>query len=119
MKEGVLLPNKESKASTAEREQYQEMTGLMMFSMVETRPYIAFATLVVSRFAKTPSRQQMEAVKTILQYIKATKTVRITYGGAEGNITIKGYSDSDWAGDHAARKSTSSFIFMVNGGPVS
>ena len=56
-----------------------------------------------------------------MRYLKATKTVGITYGGGEGgdNLTIRGYSDSDWAGDHATRKSTSGFIFMLNGGPVS
>lgn len=91
-----------------------------MFLMVETRPDIAFATLVVSRFAKNPSRQHTEAVKTVKRYLKATKTVGITYGGDEGgDLIIKGYFDSDWAGDHATRKSTSGFIFMLNGGPVS
>lgn len=29
------------------------------------------------------------------------------------------YSDWDWAGDHATRKSISGFIFMFNDGPVS
>ena len=54
-------------------------------------------------------------------YLKATKSVEITYGGKEGgrDLTIRGYSDSDQAGDHATRKSTSGFIFMLNGGPVS
>lgn len=95
------------------------MTGSLMFSMVETRPDIAFATSVVSRFAKNPSHQHTEAVKTILRYLKATKTTGITYGGEGGDLTIKGYSDSDWAGNHSTRKSTSGFIFMLNGGPVS
>ncbi len=66
MKEAILLPNKGPEATQAEREQYQGMTGSLMFWMVETRPDIAFATLVVSRFAKNPSRQHQEAVKTIM-----------------------------------------------------
>ncbi len=121
MKEPILLPNEGPEASQANRERYQGMTGSLMFSMVETRPDIAFATSVVSRFAKNPSRQHTEAVKTIMRYLKATRTVGITYGNGEssGDLIIKGYSDSDWAGDHATRKSTSGFIFMLNGGPVS
>lgn len=39
-------------ASPSERERYQGMTGSLMFSMVETRPDIAFAISIVSRFAK-------------------------------------------------------------------
>ena len=88
--------------------------------MVETRTDIAFATSVVSRFAKNPSHQHTEAVKTILQYLKATRDTGITYGGEQGgDLIIKGYSDSDWAGDHTTRKSMSGYIFMLNGGPVS
>lgn len=52
--------------------------------------------------------------------MKANRTIRIAYGGEEGgDLIIKGYSDSDWAGDHATRKSTSGFIFILNGGSVS
>lgn len=48
------------------------------------------------------------------------KIVEIIYSGdKEGDLTIRGYSDSDWARDHAIRKSTSGFIFMLNGGLVS
>ncbi len=120
MKKAILLPNEGPKAIQAERERYQGMTGLLMFSIVQTRPDIAFATSVVSRFAKNFSRQQIAAVKTIMQYLKATRTLGIKYGGEEGgDLIIKDYSDSDWAGDHATKKSTSGFIFMLNGGPVS
>lgn len=67
MKEGItLLPNASAQASPSEQEKYQGMIGSIMFSMVETRPDIAFATSVVSRFAKNPSHQHAEAVKTIL-----------------------------------------------------
>ena len=94
------------------------MIGSIMFSMVETRPDIAFATSVVSRFAKNPSHQHTEAVKTILRYLKGSRDRGITFGG-EKELCIEGYSDSDWAGDKESRKSTSGYIFMLNGGPVS
>lgn len=60
----------------------------------------------------------MEAVKTILKYLKGSKLQGITCGGEE-DLKIQGYSDSDWAGDKECRKSTSGYIFMLNGGPVS
>ena len=112
-----LLPNNEETATVAEREKYQEMTGYLMFSMVETRPEIAFAIPVASRYAKNPSHLHIEAVKTILKYLKGSKNQGIVYGG--GTLDIKGYSDSDWARDKESRKSTSGYIFMLNGGPVS
>ncbi len=95
MKETPLEPS-EKKATAAERECYQGMTGSIMFSMVETRPNIAFGTSIVSRFAKDPSHQYSEAVKTIFRYLKATRDTGITYGGEQGgDLIIKEYSDSD------------------------
>ncbi len=55
MKEAILLLNEGPEAIHAERDRYQGMPGSVMFSMVETRPEIAFATSVVSCFAKNPS----------------------------------------------------------------
>lgn len=46
------------------------MTGFLMFSIVETRPNIAFTTSVTSCFAKNLSHQYIEVIKTILQYLK-------------------------------------------------
>ena len=89
-----------------------------MFSMVKTRSDIAFAISVASRFAKNPSHQHTEAVKTILRYMKGSRQRGITYGGQD-KLSIEGYSNSDGAGDKESRKSTSGFIFMLNGGPVS
>lgn len=51
-----------------------------MFSMVETRPDIAFATSLVSRFAKNSSHHHTEVVKTILKYLKGSKHRDIIYG---------------------------------------
>ena len=120
MKKSIFLPNKGPEAKEAERERYQGMTGSLMSSMVQTRPDIVFATSVVSRFAKNPSRQHKEVVKNIIRYLKATQTLGIIYGGEDGgDLIIKGYSDSDWTRDHATKESTSGFIFMLNGRTVS
>ena len=111
-----LLPNDKT-ATEAEVIKYQEMVGSIMFVMIETRPDIAFATSMVSRFAKNPSKAHFEAVKRIIRYLNTTKDRGITFG--KGDLIIIGYSDSDWAGDRDSRKSTSGFVFMLNNGPVS
>lgn len=95
MKESILLAQRiEGEASPSEKEGYQGMIGSIMFSMVETRPDIAFATLLVSRFAKNPSHLHTEAVKTILKYLKGLKNRGIIYGGEE-ELKIEGYSNSN------------------------
>lgn len=97
------------------------MTELLIFSIVEIKVDIAFATSVVSFFTKDLSWQYTEVVKTIMHYLKVTKTMRIMYSNSEGkdDLIINGYSNSDWAGDHATRKSTSNFIFMLNSSLIS
>lgn len=82
MKETALLEQRtDGEASPSEKERYQGMTGSLTFSMIETRPDIAFAISVASRFAKNPGHQHTEAVKTILQYLKGSRERGITYGG--------------------------------------
>ena len=119
MKETTLLqPRTEGEATAAEKKKYQGMTGSIIFSMVETRSDIFFATSIASRFAKNPGHQHTEAVKTILRYLKDSSERGITYGGQD-KLLVEGYPDSDWAWDKDDRKSTSGFIFILNGGPVS
>lgn len=91
-----------------------------MFLIIETRPNIAFALLVVSCLIKNLSWQYTKAIKTIIQYLKAIKTLGITYGGEKKvDLNMKGYSDFNEVGDHITKKLTSRFIFTLNGGPIS
>lgn len=116
MRENYLIPN-EGEASETDIKNYQAMVGSIMFAMIESRPDIAFATSMASRFAKNPSKAHIEAVKMIIRYLHTTKTRGIVYG--EGDSKVIGYSDSDWGGDQEGRKSTSGFVFMMNNGAVS
>ena len=115
MKEGSLFRN-ESQASESDIKHYQAIVGSIMFAVIETRLDIAYATSVVSRHAKNPGKSHMEAANQILRYLSATRDRGITFGG--GDLSIQGYSDSDWAGDKEDRKSTSGYVFMLNNGPI-
>ena len=67
---------------------------------------------------KNPSSEHFHAIDQILRYLAGSPDRGITLGGEE-ELKLIGYSDSDWAGDHADRKSTSGFVFTLNGGQVS
>lgn len=96
------------------------MTGSLIFSIVKTKPNIAFITFVVGCFAKNLIHQYTKVLKTIMRYPKAIRSIKITYSGEKGeDLTIKEYSYFDWAGDYITRKSTSGFVFILNGGPMS
>ena len=58
-----------------------------------------------------------KASKRILQYIQGTRTYDIHYG-ADSELELVSYTDSNWAGDSIDRKSTSRYVFMFGGGPI-
>ena len=62
-------------------------------------------------------KKHWEAVKMILRYLCGTKNKRLCLGG--GNVSIVGYTNSDYVGCSDNRKSTSGYIFQFMGGAIS
>jgi hypothetical protein len=60
----------------------------------------------------------LHLAKGYLRYLKGTLYDGIQYR-RDDDITLTGYSDSDYAGDKTDRKSTTGFVFMMNGSPIS
>ncbi|GKC58333.1 hypothetical protein Tco_1085931 [Tanacetum coccineum] len=96
---------------------YASAVRSLMFAMICTRPDIAHAVGVVSRYMAEPGRGHWEALKRILRYIKGTSDVALCY--EESGLTVKGYVDSDYAGDLDGSKSTTGYVFTLSGGIVS
>ena len=67
---------------------------------------------------ENPQAEHWIAVKRILRYLQGTKSHGICYNPGD-KLVFRGYSDADWAGDHADRKSTSGHVFLLMGAPVS
>ncbi|KAM6575709.1 hypothetical protein CsatA_024036 [Cannabis sativa] len=96
---------------------YSSAVGSLMYEMVCTRPDIAHAVGVVSRFLANPGKQHWEAVKWIFRYLKGTLKMCLSFG--KGEPILEGYADADMAGDLDGRKSTSAYMFTFAGGAVS
>ena len=89
-----------------------------MYAMVATRPDLAYAVGVVSRYMSNPGKKHWEAVKHILRYLKGTLDAQLTFGSTT-STDVEGYTDSDYAGNADNRKSTSGYIFTYGGGAIS
>ena len=85
---------------------------------VRTRPDISFAVSSLARFSSKPTTKHWTALKRLLRYLKETLTRGILYN-KDGSSTIVGYTDADWAGDVKDRKSTSGYVFLLSGEPIS
>jgi hypothetical protein len=116
-----LSPNHQLKKSTAtplvDPTLYRSMVGKLVF-LTNTRPDIAFSVNLVSRYMDKPEEAHLQAVKSILRYIKGTTTLGLLYKKG-GDFTLTGYTDADWGGDLDERKSTGAFIFTVGNTPIS
>lgn len=97
---------------------YQEAVGSLMFAALLTRYDIMFATNYVSRYTSQYEIPHWNAVKRILRYLKGTADLGIEY--RKGKVkSLTGYSDADYAKDLETRRSTTGYLFLLNGGPVS
>ena len=97
---------------------YREAIGCLMFLMVGTRPDIAFSVCYLATFCESPLIPHWSAVKRVLRYIAGTSSNGITFG-INSESELIGYTDADWGSCKEDRKSTSGYIFLIGGGPVS
>ncbi|GJZ20338.1 hypothetical protein Tco_0556928 [Tanacetum coccineum] len=63
-------------------------------------------------------RNTEKAAKKVLRYLQGTKNSMLTYQKTD-NLEVVGYSDSDFAKCKDSSRSTSGYIFMLSGGPIS
>ena len=112
---------------------YRSIVGSVSYAALTTRPDIAVATTICAKFAHNPGKEHLVAAKRILRYLLGKPRLCLTYGGGQtthvkdrfmfsprcpANLHFCGFTDSDWAGDCDNRKSTTGYIFFMNGGPV-
>ena len=104
-------------ATEASRTAYQSAVGSLMYAMLGTRPDIAFAVSVVSRYASNPNESHWKAVKRIFRYLRGTVDHQLVFRG--DLKPLSGYTDADWAGDQDTRRSTSGYVFDVGSAAIS
>jgi len=92
-----MCPSSEAERIEMSRVPYASAVGSLMYVMTCTRPYIAQAVAVVSRFMANPGKEHWNAVKRIIRYIKGTSNVALCFGGSK--LIVNGYVDSDFVGD--------------------
>lgn len=97
---------------------YREAVGCLNFIAVVSRPDIAFAVSVVSRYLANPNEEHWTSVKRILRYLAGTSEVGILYAGSSDN-ELEAYSDSDFAADEETRRSMSGYVTILSNGAVS
>ena len=96
---------------------YASTIGVLMYAMVCTRPDIAHAVGVVSRYMANPGKEHWEALKWLLRYLRGTSSTSLCFGKVK--VTLQGFVDADLGGDVDSNKSTSRYIYTIGETTVS
>ncbi|KAL0289502.1 UNVERIFIED_CONTAM: Retrovirus-related Pol polyprotein from transposon TNT 1-94 [Sesamum radiatum] len=99
VRHGVKLSKKQSPKTNEELRKmfdipYASAVGSIQYVVQCTRPDVAFALSVTSRYQACAGEAHWTAVKTILKYLRRTKDTFLVYGG--GELILEGYSDASF-----------------------
>ncbi len=101
-----------------EKKDYQTILGRIMYATVATRPDLAFATGYLGRYSAASTQENWMMIKRLLRYINGRKENGITYHQGKGTLLLEEHVDADWGGSED-RKSTTGYLFTLNGAPIS
>jgi hypothetical protein len=123
----LTIQDQPETANVTDQEPYRAMVGSLLYLSNWTRPDISFAVSELSRFVSNPGKPHLEAAKRVFRYLKKTMHLGLVFRSSASlpglpeipSNTLWGYVDSDWAGCPDSRRSTSGFVFMLNGAAIS
>jgi hypothetical protein len=94
---------------------YNTVLGKLLFISVCTRPDIAHAVNVLTRFMQKPTMMHWKGLMHVCRYLYHSKDWGITYGAGQGIVS---YTDAGYANCPTTAKSTSGYVTLVAGGAV-
>ena len=93
---------------------YRSVVGALQYITL-TRPDIAYSVNKVCQFMASPLHNHWSLVKRILRYLSGTVRMGLILSPATPNqpLSLRAYSDSDWANDPDDRRSTSGTCIFI------
>ena len=93
------------------------MVGSLLYLSRTTQWDISYAVLQITRATSKPSTAHLKKAKNVLRYFKAHQELDIVY--RSGYFKLKAFADASFANDPDKRRSTSGYIFLFSGAPIS
>eukprot|EP00602_Paraphysomonas_sp_CaronLab_P004809 CAMPEP_0185023452 /NCGR_PEP_ID=MMETSP1103-20130426/6129_1 /TAXON_ID=36769 /ORGANISM="Paraphysomonas bandaiensis, Strain Caron Lab Isolate" /LENGTH=1343 /DNA_ID=CAMNT_0027556055 /DNA_START=49 /DNA_END=4080 /DNA_ORIENTATION=+ len=95
---------------------YRQIIGAVLYLAMHTRPDLAYAVGLLSRFSSCPTYASCKLAIHLLKYLRGTIDEGIRFSGSEFDLHV--FSDSDWAGDRLTRRSTTGYIVFLCAGAL-
>ena len=96
---------------------YQSMVGRLLYFSRTARWDISYAVLQLTRATSKPSTAHLKKAEHVLRYLKGHQELDIVY--RSGNFKLQAFADASSANDPDKRRSTSGYIFLFAGEPIS
>ena len=96
---------------------YKQLVGSIIY-LTTTRPDLAYAMSVLSQFMTPSHENHWIAAKGVLRYLQGTSDFGILYSDSF-DVSLTGYTDSDWAGNLDDRRSIIGYAFSIVFGVIS
>jgi hypothetical protein len=113
------LTKQDSVLEAEEHPLYQSIIGSCMYLVTCTRPDLAYPVSYLSQFLAAPSKSHLAPAKRLLWYIKGTKDLKLSFPRSDASeITLDGYSDSDYGNCLDNLQSISGNLFQLNNSTI-
>jgi hypothetical protein len=96
---------------------FMKIVGSILYAAIVSRPDIAYTAQMLGRHMQSSKEEHMKAAKRVLRYLKGTQDIGLVFSG--GDFNLSGYSDADWGGDEDTSRSTTGYLYLFGGGPIS
>ncbi|KAF3650418.1 putative phosphoserine aminotransferase, chloroplastic-like [Capsicum annuum] len=97
--------------------EYARVLRCLMYIMNCTRSDIACTISKLSRYTSNPNKTHWMAMKRVLGYLKYNQNYALHYN--KYPTVLEGYSDANWITGSNEVKSTSGYVYTIDGGAVS
>ncbi|GJR82294.1 putative retrotransposon protein [Tanacetum coccineum] len=98
---------------------YASAVGSIMYVVRCTRPDVAFAQNITSRFQQNPGDKHWTTIKNILKYLCNTRDMFLVYeGDMKRELKVSCYTDAGYLTDVDDMKSQTGYVFVLNRGVV-
>ncbi|PKU62931.1 Retrovirus-related Pol polyprotein from transposon TNT 1-94 [Dendrobium catenatum] len=104
------LPVNLDETPYADPQQFRKLAGSLQYLSI-TRPDIAFATNAICQHMHHPRNCDFQAIKRLMRYIKGTLSFGLPL--ITGDLSLRSYTDADWAANPTDRKSISGFCTFL------
>ena len=103
--------------SPCDKTAFQGLVGCFQWLASCTRPDLSYTASFLARHLNDPKNHHLQLALRTVAYLRRTQGLTLTVGGSD-DLILRGYVDADWGGCLETRRSTTGYVFQLNGAAV-